>query len=256
MYKDTAREVTVEISNFCILNCIHCSTWYSPDYYCIDSYVTDTDNVINKTIEHIKSEKGPIRIRFSGGEPLLFLDIGMFKKIKRGCPNVTEWIVNTSGSIPLMIIKNFVRDMEGFEDIVVYRISLYGNKIQHTKITRSLVSYNNSIKTIEWLLKNGQIVELTTPIFSFYHLFNVMLTARKYGVPIRVTKLIGTPTVVSTSQKRQLCIAKIMKIFYHQIYLTCSLYGDCKRRCDYPKSTVLATGKIIGCAIDKMSKNV
>lgn len=66
--------------------------------------------------------------------------------------------------------------------------------------------------------------------------------------------MISTPTVRSASQKRQLRIAKIMKILYRQIHITCNLYGDCKRRCDYPKSTIFATGKIIGYAIDKLSE--
>lgn len=249
-----AKEVTVEISNWCPLSCVHCSTWHSPGYYYLEECAIDVDNIINKAIEYIKSEKSPIRIRFSGGEPLPFLDRNIFENIKKECPKVVEWIITTSGSIPLVALENFVRSMEGFEDKIVYRISLYGNKKQHTKITRNFVSYDNSIKSLEWLTKHGEIVELTTPIFNFWNTFNVMITARKYRVPVRVAKLISTPTIKSASQRRQLLIAKIIRMLYHQIHITCSLYGQCKKVCDYPKSTIFATGKIIGCAIDKLSK--
>lgn len=248
------KEVTVELSNWCPLNCIHCSTWYTPHYYNFDEYIIDTNNVINKTIDHVRSTPNiPIRIRFSGGDPLPFLSREIFEKMKNQCPNIVEWIITTSGAIPIIKLIDFVRQMETFKDRIVYRVSLYGNKKQHTNIVRNIICYDNSIATIEWLIKNKQTVELTTPIISFWHTFNVAMIARKYKISIRVAKLINTPAIRSMSQRRQLLIAKIIKILYNRIYLTCSLYGQCKTICDYPKSTVLATGNIIGCAIDKLS---
>lgn len=254
MYKDAAKEVTVEISNWCPLDCIHCSTWYSPGYSYLNECIVGVDNIIDITIRHIRSTPNiPIRVRLSGGEPLPFLDRKIFEKMKEECPNITEWVITTSGSIPIIALEDFVRKMEKFEDKIIYRISLYGNKEQHTKVTRNFVSYDNSIRTIEWLASHGQNIEITTPIFGFGNTFNVVMVARKYRVPIRVAKLIGTPIIKPMSQKRQLLVAKINKILYNKIYLTCSLYGQCKNICDYPKSTVFATGKIIGCAVDKLS---
>jgi hypothetical protein len=141
-------------------------------------------------------------------------------------------------------------------DNVTFRISLYGNREQHAKITRNLVCYDNSIKSIEWLICHNIPVEITTPVFGFWKVLNVIMTAKKYNVPVRLAKLIPTYTVKAPSQRDQLLIARIMKALYRNIYLTCSLYGKCGNGiCDYPKSTVMATGKIIGCAISKLQKD-
>lgn len=249
---DNIKEVTIEISSWCPLNCRHCSTWFSGHYYSLEDYAIDIDSVIDKAIEYIKSENTSIRVRFSGGEPLPFLNRTMFDKIKIECPNIVEWVVTTSGSIPIIVLEDFIKQMEGFEYKIVYRISLYGNKKRHTEITRNYICYN-SIKTIEWLISHGYDVELTTPIFNFWNVFNVVIKARKYKIPVRFTKLISTPAIKAPSQRYQLLVARIMKILYRKVYLTCSLYGQCKKICEYPKSTILATTKVIGCAIDKLS---
>lgn len=145
--------------------------------------------------------------------------------------------------------------MKGFEDKIVYRISLYGNKRQHTIMTRNIVCYDNSIKTLEWLINNNYNVEFTTPIFSFKNVFNTIRTAKKYRVLVRLAKLISTPILKAPSQRYQLLVARIMRKIYGRVYLACSLYGRCKILCDYSKSTILATSKIIGCAIGKLPKN-
>lgn len=248
-------EVTIEVTNWCPLNCIHCSTRYSPHYEG-EEYNVDIDKVVDDAIKYIKTLNTPIRIRFSGGESLPFLGKKIFRKLKENCPNIKEWIITVSGATPVLITHTLIAALkEKTDDLginnLIFRISIYGNKKQHTEVTRNFVAYENSITNIEWLLDKNIRVELTSPIFGFWNTINVIRLARKYKVPVRLAKLISTPAIKSKDQKDQLKIAKIAKLLYKETYITCSLYG-CEATCDYPKSTVLATGEIIGCAIDKM----
>jgi len=288
------KEITIEMTNECPLECLHCSTKNSPFYVKgIEKYKKEyeeeikTADTLEKHIEVIskwnniyrknfdiksddlssdqliqiakdivdKDKKSNYRIRFSGGEPMLILEQRHFNVLNR-CKNIKEFIINTSGYEG---IKKFTVE----KATIRYRFSVYGNKIQHEHMT-VVRTYNRLIRSIEEAIKMGYDVDFTCPVFEKSNVMNVIELAKKYNNrPIRLAKDIwysfGTvgikgdiyDSIVHNDCKRQLTIAEECKKIYPLIDITCSLHGECHVMCDYPKLTVLATGKIIGCAVEK-----
>jgi hypothetical protein len=253
-------EVTIELSTMCPYSCQHCSTWFS-SYYDKDSdgetNELSVEKVIDIAIEYIKGLKGiPVVVRFSGGEPMIFLETQIFVKVLKECDNISGWIIATSGAMSFKDkFKSYNTNFGGVKNLS-YRMSLYGNKEEHTLIMRNYEAFDYLIENAD-ILKNANIpFEFSTPIFFPSGVYHAVQIGKQFGVPVRLFRLLATPNVEPLHQVKQLWISRCAHLLYKKAYLTCSLYGECKTRCAYPKATVLATGKIIGCAMYKMKNMV
>ena len=248
------KEITIELTSECPLRCVHCSTKNSPFYN--KSIDLDTDKLITIAKNIIdKDPKSKYRVRFSGGEPMLVLEQRHFN-VLNWCKNIKEFVINTSGYEG---IKKFnVQNAS-----IMYRFSVYGNKSQHEGITL-VKTYRRLIRSIEDAIQMGYKVEFTSPVMQMKNILNIIELAKKYNnIPIRLAKEIwynfGTAgikgniynNIVKSDCERQLKIAEKCKKIYPFINISCSLYGECHKLCQYPKITILANGKLIGCAVEK-----
>lgn len=241
-------EITIEVTDKCPLRCVICSTRNSPLYE--NSEILSIDELIKKALDIVNSNLRTLyRIRFSGGEPLLALEEEHITPFTN-CLNVREIIVNTSGYLGIKMLPS-----------VKYRFSLYGNKQQHEGITLTEGSYDKLIESLESALYHGYDVDLTTPIFDKEYLTNVIEVAKKHDLWIRIAREIyygefplikyDDNMLMQLSIKSHRDVAIWGKSVYPKINITCSLFGKCNELCDYPKISILANGKIIGCAIEK-----
>jgi len=149
-------ELKIEITNRCILNCIHCSTTASIRKNKV-ILRSDFENFINQSVE-----LGCKKIFLSGGEPLLHPEIKTFLKIIR--KNKLESKVYSCGitqSNPIMGAgENSIKELKeaGLENMV---FSLYScNPLTHDCITRKNGSFSASLSTIQFALKNKIMTEI------------------------------------------------------------------------------------------------
>jgi MoaA/NifB/PqqE/SkfB family radical SAM enzyme len=243
------KEITVEIGTECPLNCLHCSTRLSPLYKSVNNWHPDIlVETANKVIKD--DPMSEYNIRFSGGEPMKFLQQKHFDMLE--LPNVRDLIITTSGYLG---IEDF--DLDYFNEHIIYRFSLYGNKKQHDMMTNTPGSYIRLLSSLEEAQSLGLRTELTTPITSMSMLLNVADVAYNHNkIPIRVARLVKYRNANDVASiEHQLLLAKELQSIYHNVDITCSLLNPtgCNplKSCSDRKITVLATGKIIGCAVEK-----
>ena len=227
--KIEGKELTIELSYRCPLECIHCSSVNIPGEL--------TKLKIFDSIEKVK----PDFLRISGGEPLVhdLENLGIFE-------SGLKIIMQTTGIGETRYLTDF--------DIEVVRFSIYGNKKFHNYITQRC-SYDTTIKVLEDCIdRSNSEVQLTTPIFRKNPLNDVINLAENLGVSVRIAKLLphgrakNIPKFV-LSQNEQINIASEY-LDYPNIIVTDSLLESHICNVKY-KFTLLPSGEIKSCVAGK-----
>lgn len=207
-------ELTVEFSHKCNLNCIHCSSHFIEDNISLDYHY----------IVYLVNKYKPKSIRWSGGEPFIYLN----KELLSIDKNNIKHIVTTNGTM-----FNEISDL--FYLIDELRISIYGDKKFHNSITKN----NESFDKIIFLLNNyvnknnnnfiNKII-ITSPFWNEKQISDVIKIANNYNLKYRLTSLVPNLDVNFMGN-------------------TCSSGNEV---CNYNKKMlVLPNKKIIHCASEK-----
>ena len=146
----TLKEMKIELTHACGLNCIHCSSSASND---------NKNNIdVNRCLQIIDegADLGAKRIAFSGGEPLIFQPIERI--VERAAKRKMEVSIYSSGNI------------EYFDEIIgrLYRIglskvifSLYSkDAFKHEVVSQTPGSFSKTISAIRHSIKIGVKTEL------------------------------------------------------------------------------------------------
>ncbi|TSC96580.1 MAG: hypothetical protein Athens101426_247 [Parcubacteria group bacterium Athens1014_26] len=220
------NELTIEVSYKCNLNCLFCSSKNS--IFNIKPNTKLNFENIEKTIKKLK----PKIVRWSGGEPFIYLNKKILKRFSSfDFPYIQ--IVTTNGTFP----KKVAELVNYFSEI---RVSIFGNKQTHEKITGVKGSWNKAFQTLK-ILKNiinsGCKLRLliTSPYIYKSLIQEVKNIAKKFKVNTRITGLVPTRLIIRPNS--------IIKSS------TCSLGGE---NCRYRKKRLmLPNGKLIHCAVEK-----
>lgn len=220
------EELTIEVSHRCNLDCIFCgskNTIFN---------IKPSDKLNLKDIEGAIKKFKPKIVRWSGGEPFLYLNKKILEKVS-SLPFPYEQIVTTNGMYPLKAVKL----ASYFSEI---RISIFGDKQTHEKITRAQGSWNKAIQTLKTLknkISSEQKTKLliTSPYISKSQIGEVKAIAKKFKVGTRITGLVPSKLI---SRPDNIIKGSV-----------CSLGG---RKCRYHKKIlILPNGRIIHCAVEK-----
>ncbi|PJA62898.1 MAG: hypothetical protein CO161_03955 [Candidatus Portnoybacteria bacterium CG_4_9_14_3_um_filter_44_9] len=219
-------ELTIEASHKCNLDCLFCSSKNTI------FNIKPSDKLNLEDIEKAINKFRPKIVRWSGGEPFLYLN----KKILEKTPSfkfLYKQIVTTNGTYPQKVSK-----LAGYFSEI--RISVFGNKRTHERITRVRGSWNKAIQTLK-ILKNkigsDQKTKLliTSPYISKSQIREVKTIAKKFKIGTRITGLVPTKLI---SRPDNVIKSSV-----------CSLGGE---NCQYyKKKLILPNGKIIHCAAEK-----
>ena len=147
---NSVKCAVIELNNFCLNNCIHCSSSSSPNSK-VSIPMEDYYHIIN--ILHSKKFN---RIILSGGEPLLNVNIGNYLDYAK--KKDMEIYLYTSGVLcEYDIIGNYL------PMISKTIVSLYSldNKI-HDSITRTPGSLEKTLFFIRYLIKHNIVYEINT----------------------------------------------------------------------------------------------
>lgn len=221
------NELTIEASHKCGLNCLFCSSKNTI------FNIRPSDKLNLEDIVSAIRKFEPKIVRWSGGEPFLYLDKKILEKV---CclPFPYEQIVTTNGMHPNKAGKL----ASYFSEI---RVTILGNKQTHEKITRVRGSWNKAIQTLKTLKSKIGSEEkpkllITSPYISRSQIQEVKAIAQTFKIDTRITGLVPTPQFPrpESSIKNP----------------TCSLGGE---DCQYQqKRLILPNGRIIHCAVEKL----
>jgi len=151
--KSIPFSVTIEITNDCNENCIHC---YRPELIISKWNIENFEN----TLINLK-KLGTLHIDFTGGEPFLHSNINQFIELCKKNDFVVSILTNAT-----KIDDNQISLLASSPIRKLY-ISLYGaNEEIHDKITNKKGSFNKTIETIKKLVKNGIPISLNCPIMN------------------------------------------------------------------------------------------
>jgi MoaA/NifB/PqqE/SkfB family radical SAM enzyme len=221
------EELTIEYSHRCNLDCLFCSSRNTI------FNIKPSDKLNLEDIEKAIKKFKPKIVRWSGGEPFLYLNKNILEKVS-SLTFPYEQIVTTNGTHPERVAK-----LAGY--FFEIRVSIFGNKQTHEKITRAQGSWDKAIQTLESLknkIDSGQKTKflITSPYISKNQLQEVKAIAKTFKIDARITglvpnKFIPRPNNIIESP-------------------TCSLGGE---NCRYQKKRlILPNGRIIHCAVEKI----
>ena len=190
------------------------------------------DKLNLKDIEGAIKRFKPKIVRWSGGEPFLYLN----KKILEKVSSFTfpyKQVVTTNGMHPQKAAK-----LAGYFSEI--RVSVFGNKQTHEKITRVRGSWDKAVQTLK-ILKNKIGSEqktkflITSPYISKSQIREVKAIAKTFKIDTRITglnptKLISRP---DNTIKNSVCSLGSENCRYHE------------------KRLILPNGRIIHCAVEK-----
>lgn len=220
-------ELTIEASHECTLNCIFCSS--KNTIFNIKS----TDKLSLRDIGKLIKRFRPKVVRWSGGEPFLYLNKEILEKVS-SMPFSLEQIVTTNGMHP----EETAKLAHYFSGI---RVTIYGRKRTHERITGVIGSWGKAIKTLQKIKKrigsrHRSRFLITSPYISESQIREVKDIAKTFEIGTRITGL------VPTNQ-----IQRPKKNFKGSV---CSLGGE---SCRYNKKRlILPNGKVIHCAVEKL----
>ncbi len=227
------KELLLELSYNCNLNCIHCSSIECKDKLNLDQVKEILKDVIND-IEYV---------RISGGEPLLNKDlpcyINWFKE------NNVRIILQTNGTL----IKSL--NTELLSNINEFWISLYGGYDIHDFITCN-VSYNKTLYFIKNIMEKNKVI-IQSPVFNISQMKSLSVQMKELNLPLRLFSLLnhGKCTMALLIEE-QIELAELMKDLYKKTVITCSLD---KSKCNFENKLVLKPdGKLFNCASHKQNK--
>ncbi|MFH1982911.1 MAG: radical SAM protein [Pseudomonadota bacterium] len=150
------NELKIEITNHCLLNCVHCSTEAG-----INLNTTFSDELIERLLFEA-AELGCNHFYFSGGEPLLIKNIS--KHIRKVSQKDSIIKVYTSGIVslnpPTPISEEKIQDL--YESGVTHLVfSLYSSKPNiHDRITRVKGSFCATVAAIKSAVLAGIYTEV------------------------------------------------------------------------------------------------
>jgi radical SAM protein with 4Fe4S-binding SPASM domain len=135
--KEQLKEIKIEVTHKCLLNCIHCSSG-SSSINNLEICWYDCKRIIREA-----AEMGVETIVFSGGEPLLWEDID--KAVKETFRLGMRPIIYTSG---VVVDRPFI--ISRLEDLGVdtFIFALYGQKTIHDLITRVSGSWKRLMNSV------------------------------------------------------------------------------------------------------------
>jgi radical SAM protein with 4Fe4S-binding SPASM domain len=145
MNKYDLKELKIEVTYYCPLACIHCSS---------DAHILNNIAMTrNKCFEIIKEAQkmGVKTIAFSGGEPLTW--VGLEEAVDYCNINNIETTIYTSGNCDNLENKLSKLSSKGLKRAV---FSLYSDEEkEHIRITRKKDSFKNTLRAIDIANKNG-----------------------------------------------------------------------------------------------------
>jgi len=150
------HELKIEITNRCLLNCIHCSTCAKAD---LNSFLPFS--AIERLISQAQ-ELGCRGIHFSGGEPLLHPELlSLFKRVSAGGgigKLYTTGIVDLTPPSPISLIRLSELKAYGLTHLA---FSLYSaHDSIHDSITLVPGSFAATVKAIKYALQLGITTEI------------------------------------------------------------------------------------------------
>lgn len=150
------RELKIEITNQCLLNCVHCSTGVT---FGLNSFLSRS--VIENLIDQA-CNLGCHEIFFSGGEPLLHPDLDFFLEILalKGIQNklYTTGIIKLDPTAPISLKKLKVLKVHGLSQLA---FSLYSARPDvHDSITNVPDSFFATVTAIRNAIKLDIITEI------------------------------------------------------------------------------------------------
>ena len=150
------RELKIEITNQCLLNCAHCSTGATSG---LNSFLPRSaiENFIDQACN-----LGCHEIFFAGGEPLLHPDIDFFIEIlaSKGIQNklYTTGIIKLAPPAPISLEKLKVLKTHGLSQLA---FSLYSARPDvHDSVTRVPDSFSATVTAIRNAIKLGIVTEI------------------------------------------------------------------------------------------------
>ena len=187
----TLKELKIEVTYRCDLNCIHCSSDAKPSSYIEMSL----DNCLRILLE--ASEMGTKEIAFSGGEPLLWPYL--FRAVESAFSHQMKVTIYTSGNTEDFKNKASKLHAVGASGFI---FSIFGGTaITHERITRKSGSFDCTKNAIEDALSLGLKVELHFVPMSvnYRELPDIALLGKKIGASrISVLRLVpqGRATLI------------------------------------------------------------
>jgi MoaA/NifB/PqqE/SkfB family radical SAM enzyme len=168
------KEIKIELTYKCNLNCIHCSSDASPSYP-----LEMSDGVCERLIDEAV-ELGVEKIAFSGGEPLLWnpLEKAIEQTVKYGI----KAVIYSNGNSPAIRKR-----MQRFRDLGVDKcvFSLFGASARvHESITLKSETFTKTVNAISASAAAGLHTEIHfVPLSSNYkELVPIALLAKKLNV--------------------------------------------------------------------------
>lgn len=234
------KELLLEISYKCNLNCIHCSS-VGIDSDC-KIKIEDIPKLVN--LDEIEI------VRISGGEPLLNEDLLDYAKYFYD--NDVRVVLQTNGTCQI-------------KDEIYYNVdeiwfSLYGNEVIHNSITMSK-SYKDLIENIDYSSFNVEDIVIQSPVFNRLQIESVISEMEKISetigddLKLRLFALLNQGRCnIALPLEEQIGIANKIKNRYSNIDITCSLDES---KCNYENKLVLKPdGSLINCASHKHNKKL
>jgi len=213
------EELTIEVTHECPLDCKFCSSKNS-------EYDTKESELTKKQIKKFIDKFNPNSIRWSGGEPLLYLDEDHIK-IALG----RNQVISTNGFYPERLMKIH----KEFDEI---RVTLLGKQERHDKITQKKGSWEKATQSIENLIEKGRKPVITSPFISKEQIKQVKNIAKDKNLKTKIIGLVPTKDVKRPEKEEK-----------KNNYKHCSLGGaECRRE---KKRLVMPNSKVVECAVEK-----
>lgn len=240
------KELLLEISYKCNLNCIHCSSINCEGKIKVSElqyYLYDSENQ-KSLLDEIEV------VRISGGEPSLLYDLSSYINFFK------------NEEIRVIVQTNAVEEIDktSLRNLDELWISLYGNEYIHDFITGINDSYvktnQNLLKYDNYLLEfnNKAKIVIQSPIFNEKQLISIMcqMNTGKWNIgfdkELRLFALLNHGRC-NFSTQNQLKIYESLIYKYHNTNITCSLDPT---KCDYENKLVLKPdGSLFNCASHK-----
>ena len=178
-------DVTLEITKKCNFACKFCSIVQNPKISELPS--KKPLELINQIIHLTSSFQTPFNLKLTGGEPFLVLTQPLVSKLLTEIPNLNHITVYTNGYI--------LPDSSLFPDPtqITIKVSLYGKKTFHEKITDTPNTFSTIIENIRELKRRNFNVELTSPIFNLHESLKLADLSKKLDLPLTLRFLYGSP---------------------------------------------------------------
>jgi len=260
-------ELTIELTNKCLNNCIHCSS--DAGERCARFLPLDR---IYDVIDEIKPEK----IILSGGEPLLY---PFLNELLPNIANKGKLVLDSCGNIPRGILENLDDKIKLFSEVYLSIFFLDdGNEL----ITRNNISF--SLIFLIWYLRNRANVWINTPVFNENQIIDIPSLCFNFGVPVHILKLLNRGRarnipILPLEKQRRIAIAivdqldpvrarqrppsflchHVAEVLPEDIEILSSIHDRCKishslmqSECRaMQKRTLLVNGTLIGCVAGK-----